>query len=129
MHFKLFQIILRIWRFWNESKSADEFQARSEKKEILRLVNNEYSKVKSKENEDITRRIFKTMMFVLNQNFGFGHDRLNKALKEMTEVIKHSSEDEVFWEHLDRVVIDQLKLPFQRDYTEKGQVVNERRRE
>ena len=69
------------------------------------------------------------MMFVLNQNFGFGHDRLNKALKEMTEVIKHSSEDEVFWEHLDRVVIDQLKLPFQRDYTEKGQVVNERRRE
>ena len=68
------------------------------------------------------------MMFVLNQNFGFGHDRLNKALKEMTEVIKHSSEDEVFWEHLDRVVIDQLKLPFKRDYTEKGMVVNEKRR-
>lgn len=102
---------------------------REAKKEILRLVNNEYSKVRNKENEDITRRIFKTMMFVLNQDFGFGHDRLNKALKEMTEVIKHSSEDEVFWEHLDRVVIDQLKLPFQRDYTEKGQVVNERRRE
>lgn len=101
---------------------------REAKKEILRLVNNEYSKVRNKENEDITRRIFKTMMFVLNQDFGFGHDRLNKALKEMTEVIKHSSEDEVFWEHLDRVVIDQLKLPFKRDYTEKGMVVNEKRR-
>lgn len=101
---------------------------REAKKEILRLVNNEYSKVRNKENEDITRRIFKTMMFVLKQDFGFGHDRLNKALKEMTEVIKHSSEDEVFWEHLDRVVIDQLKLPFKRDYTEKGMVVNEKRR-
>lgn len=28
----------------------------------------------------------------------------------------------------DRVVIDQLKLPFKRDYTEKGMVVNEKRR-
>lgn len=102
---------------------------RETKKEINRLVVSEYEKIRGKETEDITRRVFKTMFYVLNQKFGFGHDRLNKALKEMTEVIKHSSEDEVFWEHLDRVVIDQLKLPFQRDYTEKGQVVNERRRE
>lgn len=63
------------------------------------------------------------------RNLVFGHDRLVKALEEMTEVIKHSNEDEVFWEHLDRVVIDQLKLPFKHDYTEKGMLVNEKRRE
>lgn len=102
---------------------------RETKKEIQRLAENAYNKVRDKENVDITRRIFKTMIFILNQKFGFGHDRLLKALEEMTAVVEHSSEDEVFWEHLDRVVIDQLKLPFQRDYTEKGQVVNERRRE
>ncbi len=33
--------------------------------------------------------------------------------------------DEVFWEHIDRVVIDKLKLEFdRRDYTDNGKVVN-----
>lgn len=43
---------------------------------------------------------------------------------EVTHIINHSNEDEVFWEHLDRQVIDTLKIPLERDYTEKGKVVN-----
>lgn len=43
----------------------------------------------------------------------------------MTEIIEHSDTDEVFWEHIDRVVIDKLKLEFdKRDYTDNGKVVN-----
>lgn len=97
---------------------------RETKKEIVRLVNNEYNKVRDKENKGLTRRLFKTMLFVLNQEFGFGHNRLMKAFEEMTNVINHSNEDDVFWEHLDRQVIDNLKIPLERDYTEKGKVVN-----
>lgn len=78
-----------------------------------------------KENKDITRKVFKTMLYALHKDFGFGRDRCAKALKSMTEIIEHSDTDEVFWEHIDRVVIDKLKLEFdKRDYTDNGKVVN-----
>ena len=93
--------------------------------EITRIADREYQKVKDKEIKDVTRRIFKTMIFALYQDFGFGRDRCAKALKSMTEIIEHSDTDEVFWEHIDRVVIDKLKLEFdKRDYTDNGKVVN-----
>ena len=93
--------------------------------EINRLADREYQKVKDKEINDLTRRIFKTIVFALHKDFGFGRDRCAKALKSMTEIIKHSDTDEVFWEHIDRVVIDKLKLEFEkRDYTDNGKVVN-----
>lgn len=93
--------------------------------EINRLADREYQKVKDKEINDLTRRIFKTMIFALYQDFGFGRDRCAKALRSMTEIIEHSDTDEVFWEHIDRVVIDKLKLEFdKRDYTDNGKVVN-----
>jgi hypothetical protein len=93
--------------------------------EINRLADREYQKVKDKEINDLTRRIFKTIVFALHKDFGFGRDRCAKALKSMTEIIEHSDTDEVFWEHIDRVVIDKLKLEFdKRDYTDNGKVVN-----
>ena len=93
--------------------------------EINRLADREYQKVKDKEIADATRRIFKTIVFALHKDFGFGRDRCAKALKSMTEIIEHSDTDEVFWEHIDRVVIDKLKLEFdRRDYTDNGKVVN-----
>lgn len=93
--------------------------------EINRLADREYQKVKEKEINDLTRRIFKTIVFALHKDFGFGRDRCAKALKSMTEIIEHSDTDEVFWEHIDRVVIDKLKLEFdKRDYTDNGKVVN-----
>lgn len=93
--------------------------------EINRLADREYQKVKDKEIADVTRRIFKTIVFALHKDFGFGRDRCAKALKSMTEIIEHSDTDEVFWEHIDRVVIDKLKLEFdRRDYTDNGKVVN-----
>jgi hypothetical protein len=93
--------------------------------EINRLADREYQKVKDKEINDLTRRIFKTIVFALHKDFGFGRDRCAKALRSMTEIIEHSDTDEVFWEHIDRVVIDKLKLEFEkRDYTDNGKVVN-----
>jgi hypothetical protein len=93
--------------------------------EINRLADREYQKVKDKEIADATRRIFKTIVFALHKDFGFGRDRCAKALKSMTEIVEHSDTDEVFWEHIDRVVIDKLKLEFdRRDYTDNGKVVN-----
>jgi hypothetical protein len=95
------------------------------KQEAERIAKNAYEQIREKENKDITRRVFKTMLYALHQDFGFGRDRCAKALKSMTEIIEHSDTDEVFWEHIDRVVIDKLKLEFdRRDYTDNGKVVN-----
>lgn len=58
---------------------------------------------------------------------GRWHLKLRKAKGKFTldEIIEHSDTDEVFWEHIDRVVIDKLKLEFgKRDYTDNGKVVN-----
>lgn len=95
------------------------------KQEAERIAKSAYEQIREKENKDITRRVFKTMLYALYKDFGFGRDRCAKALKSMTEIIEHSDTDEVFWEHIDRVVIDKLKLEFdKRDYTDNGKVVN-----
>lgn len=95
------------------------------KQEAERIAKSAYEQVREKENKDITRRVFKTMLYALYQDFGFGRDRCAKALRSMTEIVEHSDTDEVFWEHIDRVVIDKLKLEFdRRDYTDNGKVVN-----
>lgn len=95
------------------------------KQEAERIAKSAYEQIREKENKDITRRVFKTMLYALHKDFGFGRDRCAKALKSMTEIIEHSDTDEVFWEHIDRVVIDKLKLEFdKRDYTDNGKVIN-----
>jgi hypothetical protein len=74
---------------------------------------------------DLTRRIFKTMMLALNEEFGFGHKRCLRALGAMTEIMERSDTDIIYWEHIDKVVVDRLKLKFERDYTERGKAVKE----
>ena len=51
----------------------------------------------------------------------------DQAKKVFTKMLEESSKDEVYWEHIDRVVVDKLGLPFERDYTNNGQVISESR--
>lgn len=98
----------------------------AQRKVIEQEVKLAYERNRQKEAEDLTRRLFKTMIFVLHNEFGFGHNRALKALMAMTKTIEHSDEDEIFWEHIDKVVIKYLKLPFdKRDYTERGRAVTD----
>ena len=68
------------------------------KQEAERIAKSAYEQIREKENKNITRRVFKTMLYALHKDFGFGRDRCAKALKSMTEIIEHSDSDEVFWE-------------------------------
>lgn len=98
----------------------------SQKRLIHDEMVREYQKVAEQEREDMTRRICKTMIFCLNKEFGFGLKRCARVFNAFAEHLYHSHEDEVFWEHIDRVVIDQMKLPFERDYTDCGRVSTRR---
>lgn len=103
--------------------SAD--QKKQMKQEIDILVT---AAIKEKEDalyKDLTRRILKTFVYVMHTDFGYGRTRLERLLEAFTIQLEKSDTDEVYWEHIDRVVMDELKLDFgKRDYTNHGRVVN-----
>lgn len=87
----------------------------------------EYKKVAKKERDGMARRIIKTMIYVLHEYFGFGIIRAARAMHYFQKTIEQSDQDEVYWEHIDQVVIDYLKIGFERDYTDRGKVASEPR--
>lgn len=44
------------------------------KQEAERIAKSAYEQVREKENKDITRRVFKTMLYALYKDFGFGRN-------------------------------------------------------
>lgn len=100
------------------------FRTAKEKRMIRDEVKAEWRKVEAEELRKMAERCLKINLFVLNRDFHFGKKRANDFYKACGELLAGSGEDEVFWEHIDRVVIDQLEITeFQRDYTEKGKAV------
>lgn len=61
----------------------------------------------------MTRRVFKVLVYVLHNSFGFGVKRLNRTIDLMQELLDEM--DPVFWESLDKHVIDYLGIPFERE--------------
>ena len=98
----------------------------AQRKVIEQEVKKLYKENAEAERNDMTRRILKTAVCVLNEQFGFGHDRAMKFIREFTKKLEESDRDIVFWEHIDRLVINYLKIPFERDYTDNGKVVSEK---
>lgn len=75
----------------------------------------EVQKEADKRNEDNTRRLFKLFCVVLNSVFGFGKFRLTKLIMEVSKLIEQSKTDEIFWYHIDKKVIDQIGVQFDRE--------------
>lgn len=65
---------------------------------------------------DFTRKLFKLMCYVLYEEYGF-KDRCKNVINKIAALSAEADTDEVFWEHIDKIVIDYMKLPFDRDYT------------
>ena len=70
-----------------------------------------------KQRDEFSRKLFKLMCYVLNEKYNFGNQRLSNLIIEIAELIKEADTDVIFWEHIDRHVIDRLGLKFERDYT------------
>lgn len=97
----------------------------AQKREATKELEREYMKIMDRERTNMTRRIIKVVLFVLHSEFGFGLGRCARAFNKFTKLFEESDKDEIFWEHIDRVVIDQMGIRFERDYTEKGTVISE----
>ena len=90
-------------------------------------VKKAWEKVEEEKTIDITRRVLKTIIYKLNTEYGYGIKRISRLFNSFTKMLEESSKDEVYWEHIDRIVIEKLGLPFERDYTNNGQVISESR--
>lgn len=90
-------------------------------------VKKAWEKVEEEKTIDITRRVLKTIIYTLNTEYGYGIKRISRLFNSFTKMLEESRKDEVYWEHIDRVVIEKLGLPFERDYTNNGQVISESR--
>lgn len=97
------------------------------KSEIKLEVDRIWKEVEQKKENDITRRVLKTIIYNLNTEYGYGIKRISRLFNSFTKMLEESNKDEVYWEHIDRVVVDKLGLPFERDYTNNGQVISESR--
>ena len=72
----------------------------------------EYNRLEQK---NIMRRYFKLLCYVLNENFGFGKSRLLKVIGQIEEASRLHNDDEEFWYHLDKRVIEQIGLQFEKE--------------
>ena len=69
------------------------------KQEIDILVTAALAEKEEKIHKDLTRRILKTFVYVMNTEFGYGRTRLERLLEAFTIQLEKSDTDEVFWEH------------------------------
>ena len=68
----------------------------------------------SVQNENF-QRYMKLSIVALHEKFGFGHDRCADFLGEISRLAEEAGQDEIFWKHCDDVVLDELKMPFDRE--------------
>ena len=81
-------------------------------KEEIHELSREFVEQESKK---AMRRYFKLMCYVLNRDFGFGAGRCGKVIEGVSTLSAQYQQDEIFWQHLDRVIIDEMKIAFDRE--------------
>ena len=79
-------------------------------KQIKEEVKAEYDK----KGQDLTRRHIKLMCVALNEQFGFGKDRLLKLVQAYGDLGAERKDDEIFWSHIDRK-LEQIGLDFPKE--------------
>ena len=62
-----------------------------------------------------TLRLYKICILALALEFGFGKGRALKFVRKVNELVLQADTDEAFSYHLDKRVIDQMGLDFERE--------------
>lgn len=89
--------------------------SKKQREEIDRYIKVRGLEVYQAETEGLYRRFLKIMAVSLNEKYGFGKKRLIRLFDHVTALNKQREQDEVFWWHIDKVVINQLKIDFEKE--------------
>lgn len=92
----------------------------NQKKKARAEIEKMADEVLSQKYEQAMRRFMKITCHVLNEHYGFGKHRLSVVCSEIGKLSSEHDNDELFFEHLDRVVIDYLKMNFPRESEEEN---------
>lgn len=84
----------------------------------MQAVREAAGEVLRKQEQDHIRRIFKLLCVSLHESYGFGRRRLGNVLETIRRTAQEAETDEVYWAHVDRVVIDELQMDFAREEAE-----------
>lgn len=81
------------------------------------IVEQAYEQKAFDETARTIRRYMKISMIVLNREFGFGKERLDKFIEGVQSISMLSEDDEEYWMHID-MRLDQLKIRFEQEQEE-----------
>ena len=100
------------------------FRTAKEKRLIHEEIELEYKKIEAEKRREMAERILKVVFYVLSRDLHFGAKRTQRLYNSCGELLASATDDPVFWEKIDREVIDRLGLTdFTRDYTDRGKAV------
>lgn len=81
----------------------------------MAAIRQEVAKELTRQEQGYARRLFKLFCASLHQEYGFGKKRCMRAMNMANALAEEHEHDEVFWHHIDTLVIDQLGLEFSRE--------------
>lgn len=79
------------------------------------LIRQEIRRELDRQEQQRVRREYKLLCVVLHELYGFGAGGLSAVLNRLSSLSAEHDADEIFWEHIDRVVIRELGIPFEKE--------------
>lgn len=79
------------------------------------MIREEIRRELDRQEQQRIRRVYKLLCVVLHELYGFGAGRLAAVLDRLSSLSAEHDTDEIFWEHIDRVVIRELGIPFEEE--------------
>ena len=71
-------------------------------KKTRQRINDEVKAEFDRQGQELSRRHIKLFCVALNEEFGFGKDRLLRLIQKYGDLGAERKDDEVFWTHIDR---------------------------
>ena len=83
-------------------------------KKTKERINLEVKAEYDRQGQDLSRRHIKLFCVALNEEFGFGKDRLLRLIQKYGDLGAERKDDEIFWSHIDRY-LERIGLDFPKE--------------
>lgn len=83
-------------------------------KKTRQRINDEVKAEFDRQGQELSRRHIKLFCVALNEQFGFGKDRLLKLVQAYGDLGAERKDDEIFWSHIDRY-LERIGLDFPKE--------------
>ena len=83
-------------------------------KKTRQRINDEVKAEFDRQGQELSRRHIKLFCVALNEEFGFGKDRLLRLIQKYGDLGAERKDDEIFWSHIDRY-LERIGLDFPKE--------------